>query len=84
MSSQKIFSPFFLQLILAILVLGVANGQLKQDFYKKTCPATEYIVRKTTAPYISKDPTLAAPLLRLHFHDCFVRVCFMFMVAYLY
>ena len=76
MSSQKLFSAFFLQVILATLVLGMANVQcLKLGFYKKTCPAAEDIVRKTTAQYISKAPTLAAPLLRMHFHDCFVRVC---------
>ncbi|XP_034701397.1 peroxidase 27-like [Vitis riparia] len=76
MSSQKLFSAFFLQVILATLVLSVANVQcLKLGFYKKTCPAAEDIVRKTTAQYISKAPTLAAPLLRMHFHDCFVRGC---------
>ncbi|RVW25515.1 Peroxidase 27 [Vitis vinifera] len=68
MSSQKLFSAFFLQVILATVVLGMANVQcLKLGFYKKTCPAAEDIVRKTTAQYISKAPTLAAPLLRMHF-----------------
>ncbi|KAL6330175.1 hypothetical protein AAG906_040096 [Vitis piasezkii] len=76
MSTQKLFSALFLQLILAIFVLDVADAQyLKLGFYKNTCPAAEDIVRETTAQYISKAPTLAASLLRIHFHDCFVRGC---------
>ncbi|GMP61204.1 hypothetical protein CsSME_00023752 [Camellia sinensis var. sinensis] len=50
-----------------------ANG-LKLGFYHKTCPSIEAIVKETTARFISRAPTLAAPLIRMHFHDCFVRV----------
>lgn len=64
-----------IQLLLVVLVLDLANAKgLKLGFYQKTCPSAEAIVRKTTAQYISRAPTLAAPLLRMHFHDCFVRV----------
>lgn len=83
MSTQKLFSALFLQLILAIFVLDVADAQyLKLGFYKNTCPAAEDIVRETTAQYISKAPTLAASLLRIHFHDCFVRVCMLHVNCY--
>nr|GMD10867.1 peroxidase 27-like [Ipomoea batatas] len=59
-----------------LVVSHYCHGQgLKANFYKKTCPGMESVVQKTTARLISKAPTLAAPLLRMHFHDCFVRGC---------
>ncbi|KAK4716629.1 hypothetical protein R3W88_014967 [Solanum pinnatisectum] len=61
-------------LILAIIPLCNAQG-LKLGYYEKTCPGAEAIVEKATSHYISRAPTLAAPLLRMHFHDCFVRGC---------
>ncbi|GMP89856.1 hypothetical protein CsSME_00041235 [Camellia sinensis var. sinensis] len=53
--------------------LANANG-LKLGFYHKTCQSIEAIIKETTARFISRAPTLPAPLIRMHFHDCFVRV----------
>ena len=65
-----------LRFLLVALLLNIANGNsLKLGFYKKTCPRAEAIVKRTTTNFISRAPSLAAPLLRMHFHDCFVRVC---------
>ncbi|KAL3849261.1 hypothetical protein ACJIZ3_011143 [Penstemon smallii] len=67
------------KLVLACIVLFVlqqVNSQgLKINFYKKTCPSLESVVHATTARYISRVPSFAAALLRMHFHDCFVRGC---------
>lgn len=67
------FPRLIFLLVLAIIPLCNAQG-LKLGYYQKTCPGAEAIVQKTTSHYISRAPTLAAPLLRMHFHDCFVRV----------
>ena len=53
---------------------NTSTSGLRLGFYSSTCPRAEIIVRETVAKYMSKAPSLAAPLLRTHFHDCFDRV----------
>ncbi|PON39323.1 Peroxidase [Parasponia andersonii] len=61
---------------LAVLVMGLSvNSQLETEFYFSSCPEAEDIVRSTVESHLDKDPTVAAGLLRLHFHDCFVQGC---------
>ncbi|KAH6780531.1 Peroxidase superfamily protein [Perilla frutescens var. hirtella] len=72
MASTK--AVFLSLLFVGIFTLCDAQG-LSLEYYKKTCPSVEAIVKKETAKIISVAPTLAAPLLRMHFHDCFVRGC---------
>ncbi|KAL6647244.1 hypothetical protein ACP70R_014681 [Stipagrostis hirtigluma subsp. patula] len=63
----------------AVLLSAAASGAmaagLAMDFYGKTCPRVEEIVREEMAAILKAAPSLAGPLLRLHFHDCFVRGC---------
>ncbi|OIS96180.1 PREDICTED: peroxidase 11-like [Nicotiana attenuata] len=54
---------------------GISDSHLSLDYYKKTCPSVEGIVRKEMECACLSDPRNAALILRLHFHDCFVQGC---------
>ena len=75
MDSLKLSSGLiFIQLVLLAFVFNSANAQLKVGFYKDTCPQAEAIVKGVMDQVLKVAPSLSGPLLRLHFHDCFVRV----------
>jgi hypothetical protein len=50
------------------------NPGLAYNFYQKSCPSVDSIVRSVTWAQVAANPALPARLLRLHFHDCFVKV----------
>lgn len=50
-----------------------ATISLTFDFYLTSCPEAEAIVFSWVEKAVSDDPRMAASLLRLHFHDCFVN-----------
>ncbi|KAG6474193.1 hypothetical protein ZIOFF_068117 [Zingiber officinale] len=52
----------------------IVNG-LSFSYYKSTCPQVELLVRSYLKEAFKKNIGLAAGLLRLHFHDCFVQGC---------
>ncbi|KAL2611167.1 hypothetical protein R1flu_022859 [Riccia fluitans] len=71
---------FGIQLISFLLLAIVSSvqggyGDSLVTFYTKECPSARSLVESTVKSALRRDRGLAAALLRLHFHDCFVRGC---------
>ncbi|XP_021837373.1 peroxidase 64 [Spinacia oleracea] len=68
-SAAVVFSSI---LIFSAFSLGNA---LSLNHYVKACPEVENIIKNAVTEGFHKDKTVPAALLRLHFHDCFIRGC---------
>ena len=50
------------------------QAQLSSNFYDSTCPNALTTIRTAIRRAVSSERRMAASLIRLHFHDCFVQV----------
>ena len=76
-STMAVFSrSAFVGLIVVLSILaGAANAQqLSDNFYSVSCRNLSKIVRSGMESAVRKEPRMAASILRLFFHDCFVNV----------
>lgn len=61
--------------ILSCFAVVSTRAQLQNGFYDHSCPKAEKLIKEFVHEHIPNAPSLAAALLRMHFHDCFVRGC---------
>ncbi|KAK4711710.1 hypothetical protein R3W88_006223 [Solanum pinnatisectum] len=69
---------YFVPLLSTFLFFSIYYSQsnaLSSNYYAKTCPQAEDIVMKVVKEEAQKDRRVPATILRMHFHDCFLRGC---------
>ncbi|KAL6505822.1 hypothetical protein OROHE_023201 [Orobanche hederae] len=79
MDTNKSIS-FLLTLTLLSLLLSLSTKpshaqSLSPTFYNSTCHNAPSTIRASIRQAVSNEPRMAASLIRLHFHDCFVQGC---------
>ena len=66
-------------LIMFLFIVAFSHTlALQQNYYSYSCPNAENIVKQIVQQRFKADRSVAAALLRMHFHDCFVRVSFLY------
>ncbi|XP_035542488.1 peroxidase 5-like isoform X1 [Juglans regia] len=74
-SSKKLITCLSIILVVVLLCTQSVHSQLQVGFYMNSCMLAEFIVKDEVRKAFIKDKGVAAGLVRLHFHDCFVRGC---------
>ncbi|XP_030481872.2 peroxidase P7 [Cannabis sativa] len=70
------FKYYFVVIIGWLLMSSSSiDAQLSPSYYASTCPLLVLIVRQGMRQAVRKEPRMAASILRLFFHDCFVNGC---------
>ena len=72
----NLLTLFFL---MGVIVSGFRPGAdgLNMNYYLFSCPFVEPVVKDIVNSALEDDPTLAAGLVRMHFHDCFIQVLYL-------
>ena len=77
--SSKTDTQLYLICLLVFLCVSVeSEAQLQMGFYRTSCGMAEFIVKDEVRKGFIRDKGVAPGLVRLHFHDCFVRVTCLF------
>lgn len=62
-------------IFLLFTIFSLSKAELHAHYYDQTCPQLEKIVSETVLEASNHDPKVPARILRMFFHDCFIRVC---------
>ncbi|XP_057536235.1 cationic peroxidase 1-like [Amaranthus tricolor] len=57
------------------VVIDSVSAQLSPTFYSSSCPNATSTIQSAVQAAVNNESRMAASLLRLHFHDCFVNGC---------
>ncbi|CAN1319067.1 Peroxidase 57 [Linum perenne] len=72
---MAVVALLFLLKLIIVLLSAYTEASLELHFYRNSCPKAEAIVKSAMMRHFAGDPSVPAGLLRLHFHDCFIRGC---------
>ncbi|OAY56555.1 lignin-forming anionic peroxidase [Manihot esculenta] len=75
MGSRFSFTFMVLTIVLMVLSCLPCQAQLSSNFYDDTCPNALSTIRTVIRSAVSRERRMAASLVRLQFHDCFVQGC---------
>ncbi|XP_024364630.1 peroxidase N1-like [Physcomitrium patens] len=74
MAHKKMRSSLVALVLVVALVMSGVDATVRYGFYDHSCPNAKQIVFKEIQKAYEKN-TVALGILRLIFHDCFVRGC---------
>jgi peroxidase len=63
-----------MRVLLLVMVVIRIDG-LSMQYYAIRCPLAEFVIKNTVNRALDADPSLAAALVRMHFHDCWIEGC---------
>lgn len=82
---KKILKMAFSKRLVFAMIFAVfaiakpSEAALDAHYYDRSCPVAEKIILETVKNATLYDPKVPARLLRMFFHDCFIRVCNFFL-----
>ncbi|XP_057774441.1 peroxidase 66 [Salvia miltiorrhiza] len=68
-------TKYYLSIIVVIAGICELGEALDAHYYDQTCPQAQTIIYEAVQKASTRDPKVPARILRMFFHDCFIRGC---------